>query len=67
MRGRVADFDVERGLGEIVSDAGERVVFHCTQIADGSRVIAPGTAVTFERLAKLGRYEATAISPVPPG
>jgi cold shock CspA family protein len=64
MRGVVIEFDVSRGLGEIESAAGERVSFHCTQLADGSRVIAVGAAVTFDRLAKLGRYEATAITEV---
>ncbi len=63
-RGQVAEFDVDRGLGVIESEAGERVIFHCTQIADGSRIIAENTPVTFELLAKLGRYEATAITPV---
>jgi cold shock CspA family protein len=64
MRGLVVEFDVERGLGTIESDAGDRVIFHCTQIADGSRVILVGADVTYELLAKLGRYEATAITVV---
>ena len=34
--------------------------FHCIAIADGSRTIAVGTAVKFDLLPKLGRYEATA-------
>lgn len=67
MRGRVVEFDIARGLGSIESEAGERVIFHCTQIADGSRAIDDGTEVTYELLAKLGRYEATAISPVASG
>ncbi len=64
MRGRIVEFDIERGLGIIESEVGEQVIFHCTQIADGSRVIAAGAAVTYELLAKLGRYEATAIAAV---
>lgn len=64
MRGRVVEFDFERGLGVIESEAGERVIFHCTQIADGSRIVAHGAEVTYELLAKLGRYEATAITAV---
>ncbi len=67
MRGRVVEFDVERGLGAIESESGERVIFHCTQIADGSRVIADGAEVTYELLAKLGRYEASAIAVVAVG
>lgn len=64
MRGRVVEFDIERGLGVIESEAGERVIFHCTQIADGSRVISDGAQVTYDLLAKLGHYEATAITAV---
>ena len=33
-------------------------VFHCVEIADGTRSIAVGTPVRFDVLAKLGRYEA---------
>ena len=38
-------------------------IFHCTQIADGSRTIEVGMVVAFGVLAKLGRFEATAIAP----
>jgi hypothetical protein len=42
-----------------------RVEFHCTQIADGSRSIAIGTAVRFRlEPGHLGRWEAAAIAPV---
>jgi cold shock CspA family protein len=61
MTGTVTAFDEARGLGLITSDEGVAFVFHCTQIADGTRVIAERTPVTFELLCKLGRYEATAI------
>ena len=63
LTGTVTTFDVDRCLGEITAADGTAVPFHCTQIADGSRTIAPGTAVVFEILPKLGRYEATAIRP----
>jgi CspA family cold shock protein len=63
MRGTVAAFDDPRGLGTITADDGVAYPFHCTQIADGTRTIAVGTAVRFELLPKLGRYEATAIEP----
>jgi CspA family cold shock protein len=63
MRGTVATFDDPRGLGTITADDGVAYPFHCTQIADGTRTIAVGTAVRFELLPKLGRYEATAIEP----
>ena len=61
MPGTVVEFDVERGLGRIVvDDGGAPYPFHCTQIADGTRIIAVGAvgdASTCWR--KLGRYEAT--------
>ena len=63
LSGIVVDFDAERGLGRIDTDDGRSFPFHCTQIADGTRGIAVGAAVHFDVLAKLGRYEATAISP----
>jgi hypothetical protein len=38
--------------------------FHCTQIADGTRTIDVGTAVTFEvRAGAMGRWEATTLAP----
>jgi len=63
LSGTVIEFDTERGLGRIDADDGRSFPFHCTQIADGTRSIAVGAAVRFDVLAKLGRYEATAISP----
>ena len=59
-RGTVTAFDEHVGLGEITSD-GEVIAFQCIGIADGTRKIDVGAAVTFELLPKLGRYEATAI------
>jgi cold shock CspA family protein len=63
LTGTVVEFDEERGLGAIAAEDGRTIPFQCTQIADGSRTIAVGQAVSFELLAKLGRYEATAIAP----
>jgi len=63
VRGTVTTFDSEVGLGEITRDDGTVVPFHCIVIADGSRDIAVGTAVVFELLPKLGRYEAANIAP----
>ena len=63
LAGIVVEFDAERGLGRIATaDKSRSFPFHCTQIADGTRSIAVGAAVRFDVLAKLGRYEATAIS-----
>lgn len=63
MTGAVTAFDVEVGLGEITTDDGRVVPFHCIAIADGTRDIELGVRVRFDLLAKLGRYEATAIQP----
>jgi cold shock CspA family protein len=61
-RGRVRTFDERRGLGEIESDDGATIPFHCTAIANGTRRIAQGTAVEFDVVAGLpGRWEAAAI------
>jgi len=62
-RGRVEAYDPQRGWGTIVGDDGERLGFHCTQIADGSRSIPIGQAVTYRRVpAHLGRYEAGSVT-----
>jgi len=62
VRGQVRAFDERRGLGEIETDDGTTIPFHCTAIADGSRRIAPGTPVEFDVVAGLlGRWEAAAI------
>lgn len=58
--GVVTEFDHDRGYGT-VSDGGaeDGWFFHCTAIADGSRTIAVGTAVTFTLVAgRRGRWEA---------
>lgn len=59
LSGTVTGFDDDVGLGVVTSDDGTAYRFHCTQIADGSRTIAVGTRVSFELVARLGRYEAT--------
>ena len=59
MRGTVTTFDKGVGLGEITTDDGRTVPFHCVVIADGSREIPVGTDVEFALIPKLGRYEAT--------
>lgn len=65
MRGEVAEFDDAAGVGTVRAETGESYFFHCTQIAGGTRTIAPGTAVTFEVApGHLGRWEARAVTPV---
>ncbi len=59
--GVVADFDAVVGLGSIERSDGLRFEFHCIEIADGSREIGIGTRVSFDVLAKFGRYEAANI------
>jgi cold shock CspA family protein len=61
MSGTVAEYSADIGLGVIEADD-VRYPFHCIEIADGSREIAVGTAVTFDVLCKLGRYEAASIN-----
>ncbi len=62
MDGTVTEFDEARGLGAVES-SGRTYPFHCTQLADGTRTIAVGTAVTFEvRPGGMGRWEAAAIT-----
>lgn len=63
LRGTVTAFDEHVGLGTVTAADGTEYLFHCVEIADGSRTIPVGTAVAFERLAKLGRYEAASVRP----
>jgi CspA family cold shock protein len=63
MTGTVTAFDEHVGLGTVAGDDGREYLFHCVEIADGTRTIAPGTPVTFELLPKLGRYEASRVAP----
>jgi cold shock CspA family protein len=60
-RGTVASFDESVGLGTIVDPVGTEFLFHCIEIADGSRSIAVGSEVDFDLLAKFGRWEAANI------
>jgi CspA family cold shock protein len=66
-RGTVTAFDEHKGYGTVRDGGdGRELFFHCTQIADGTRTIAVGTAVSFEVTAgHLGRWEATSITPTP--
>ena len=65
MRGVVTEFDDHKGWGTITADDGGEWFFHCTQIADGSRTIVVAVEVSFEALPRMGRYEATAVTPAP--
>ena len=60
--GVVAEFDEAAGFGTIRTDDGREFFFHCTQIADGTRTIEAGAAVTFEVVAgRSGRWEAAGV------
>lgn len=60
----MASFDESVGLGTIVDPVGGTdFLFHCIEIADGSRSIAIGSEVDFDLLAKFGRWEAANIRP----
>lgn len=62
-RGEVVAFDDAAGLGEVAVEAGERYPFHCTAIADGSRSIDVGVAVSFVVVpGRGGRWEAAAVT-----
>jgi cold shock CspA family protein len=62
MNGRIESFDDRRGDGLLRTDAGEGLYFHCVNIADGSRSIAPGTSVSARRqVGHLGHDEAVEI------
>jgi CspA family cold shock protein len=62
--GTVTVFDDAKGLGSITADDGTAFDFHCIEIADGTRTIEPDRRVAFERLARFGRFEASAIAKV---
>ena len=60
-RGVVDSYDTAAGYGAI-RDGGDCWWFHCTAIADGTREIGDGAAVTFAVTAgRRGRWEATAV------
>ncbi|HXN63558.1 MAG TPA: hypothetical protein VN886_24145 [Acidimicrobiales bacterium] len=64
--GRVTSFERARGLGTVTGDDGAVFDFHATAVADGSRTIDVGTAVTFTVAAgHRGRYEARSLVPAP--
>jgi|TARA_R110002110_G_scaffold11664_6_gene55868 cold shock CspA family protein len=59
--GVVSEFDGAVGLGLIIGSDGSVHLFHVIEIADGTRSIDVGVDVSFDRLAKFGRYEAANI------
>jgi cold shock CspA family protein len=62
-RGTVTAFDADRGLGEVTGEDGARYCFHCVAVADGSRRIEEGRAVSFAVVpGHLGRLEARGVA-----
>lgn len=62
MKGTVADFDEHVGLGTIRAEDGRELLFHCTQLMDGTRTIATGALVRFTVVAgHQGRWEAARV------
>jgi len=59
--GIVESFDAHRGLGVIDSD-GEKYLFHCAEISDGTREIAVNTPVTFISVQRFGNCEASVVT-----
>lgn len=58
LTGVVESFDEQRGDGEVRSDDGESLYFHCVALADGSRIISPGRRVSGQRaVGRRGRDE----------
>ena len=61
-RGSVVEFDQDKGFGQVESAAGQRLFFHCTAVADGSRTIPVGSDVVFEVAGGHGgAWEATSV------
>ena len=64
LNGTVTAFDAFVGLGTVCTADGTEYLFHCVEIADGSRDIAVGTSVRFVPTPKRGKVEAFAVAPV---
>ncbi|MGH9169623.1 MAG: hypothetical protein ACRD0Z_01920 [Acidimicrobiales bacterium] len=62
--GVVSDYDSASGLG-VVSTGARSYKFHCTAIADGSRLVDTGARVAFVLAPGLGgELEAAVLTPV---
>ncbi|MEK7295706.1 MAG: cold shock domain-containing protein [Actinomycetota bacterium] len=61
VHGVVESFDAHRGLGYINAQ-GERFLFHCAEIADGTRDIAVNTQVSFVPVERFGIREASVVT-----
>ena len=59
--GLVESFDAHRGLG-IIDAQGEKYLFHCAEIADGTRDIAVNTQVSFVPVERFGIRQASIVT-----
>ncbi|MGH3733223.1 MAG: hypothetical protein ACRDVC_07615 [Acidimicrobiales bacterium] len=60
--GVIESFDDRRGDGVLLSDDGERLYFHCVEIANGARHIEVGVRAYGERhVGHVGRDEVVAV------
>ncbi|MCA1702707.1 MAG: cold shock domain-containing protein [Actinobacteria bacterium] len=65
--GKVVEFHEDRGTGTVRADDGRKFSFHCTSIADGSRLVDVGSIVVFRVIAgHHGHWEASEVTPRPP-
>ncbi len=58
LAGTVTEFDEAKGLGTVTGADGRAYLFHCIEIADGTRTIDVGQPVRFQPLPKFGRIQA---------
>jgi len=61
LNGTVHEFDEASGIGVIVSGDDQPFLFQCIEIADGTRDIDVGQAVSFRPLPRFGVFQAGAI------
>jgi CspA family cold shock protein len=64
MTGTVREFDEAKGLGSIATADGLVFAFHCIEIADGTRTIDTGQAVSFRPLPRFGAFQAGAVDKI---
>lgn len=60
MNGVVASFNSHRGLGYIAV-GNEKYLFHCAEIVDLTREIEVGAQVSFVKILRFGKLEASEI------
>lgn len=63
LSGIVESFDKDRGIGFITSGT-ERFIFHCVEIADGSRDIAVAAKVSFVVVVRFDVREASRVEKI---